>query len=250
MPKQVDHDERRRELTAALLRIASTRGLQAVSMREVAAEAGVSLRVVQYYFANKQALLESGLAELGARMNRRAKQRAAAAGEPVVSKAAAGESAASKPATGERVGGEPSVDEMTARAVLAAVLGTVVPFDEQSRLDSMAWTAYYTAALTDPVLAAAGLTLPNALESFLTKRLAAAQQAGEIAPDRDPRIEVAGLLALANGLTSSVLSGQRGYEDATEIIEYHLDRLFGPADGLSRARVPSGEGSAGRISGH
>ncbi|AQZ61754.1 Transcriptional regulator, TetR family [[Actinomadura] parvosata subsp. kistnae] len=235
MPKQVDHDERRRELTAALLRIASTRGLQAVSMREVAAEAGVSLRVVQYYFANKQALLESGLAELGARMNRRAKQRAAAAIEPV---------------GGERVEGEPSVGEMTARAVLAAVLGTVVPFDEQSRLDSMAWTAYYTAALTDPVLAAAGLTLPNALESFLTKRLAAAQQAGEIAPDRDPRIEVAGLLALANGLTSSVLSGQRSYEDATEIIEYHLDRLFGPADGLSRARVPSGEGSAGRISGH
>lgn len=198
MPRQVDHDERRRRLTEALLRIAGTRGLQAVSMREVAAEAGVSLRVVQYYFANKQALLESGLAELGARMDRRVKQRAASG-------------------------------ELTPRGVFAAVLGTIVPFDEQSRLDSMAWTAYYTAALTDPALAAAGVTLPNALEDFLTVRLTAAQRAGDVAPDRDPRTEVASLLALANGLTSSVLAGQRGYEAAIEIVGYRLDRLFGPA---------------------
>jgi AcrR family transcriptional regulator len=99
MPRQVDHDERRRQLTEALLRIASTRGLRAVSMREIAAEAGVSLRVVQYYFTNKQALLESGLTELGARMDRRVRQRAAAAGEP------------------------------TPRGVFAAVLGTILPFD-------------------------------------------------------------------------------------------------------------------------
>ncbi|NUP66746.1 MAG: TetR family transcriptional regulator [Nonomuraea sp.] len=198
MPRQVDHDERRRRLTEALLRIAGTRGLQAVSMREVAAEAEVSLRVVQYYFANKQALLESGLAELGARMDRRVKQRAASG-------------------------------ELTPRGVFAAVLGTIVPFDEQSRMDSMAWTAYYTAALTDPALAAAGVTLPNALEDFLTVRLTAAQRAGDVAPDRDPRTEVASLLALANGLTSSVLAGQRGYEAAIEIVGYRLDRLFGPA---------------------
>ncbi|MFD9939635.1 TetR/AcrR family transcriptional regulator [Nonomuraea sp. NPDC059023] len=196
MPRQVDHDERRRQLTDALLRIASTRGLQAVSMREIAAEAGVSLRVVQYYFTNKQALLESGLTELGARMERRFRQRTADAGE------------------------------LTPRGVFAAVLGVSVPFDEQSEHDSMAWTAYYTAALTDPALAAVGLTLPNALENFLTVRLTAAQQAGDIAPDRDPRTEVAGLLALANGLTSSVLSGQRSHEAAVEIIEYQLDRLF------------------------
>ncbi|MEV4896141.1 TetR/AcrR family transcriptional regulator [Nonomuraea sp. NPDC055795] len=200
MPRQVDHDERRRRLTDALLRIASTRGLQAVSMREIAAEAGVSLRVVQYYFTNKQALLESGLTELGARMERRVEQRTAAAGE------------------------------LTPRGVFAAVLGVILPFDEQSERDSMAWTAYYTAALTDPALAAVGLTLPNALENFLTVRLTAAQQAGDIAPDRDPRTEVAGLLALANGLTSSVLSRQRSHEAAVEIIDYQLDRLFTRAD--------------------
>ncbi|GAA0911716.1 TetR/AcrR family transcriptional regulator [Nonomuraea longicatena] len=200
MPRPVDHDERRHLLTEALLRIAGTRGLQAVSMREIAAEAEVSLRVVQYYFTNKQALLESGLNELGVRMDRRVRQRVATA-----------------------------AGKLTPRGVFAAVLGVIVPSDEQSRLDSMAWTAYYTAALTDPALAEVGLTLPNALEDFLTARLTAAQEAGDIAPDCDPRIEVAGLLALANGLTSSVLSRQRTHEAAIEIIEYRLDRLFGPA---------------------
>jgi AcrR family transcriptional regulator len=59
VPRRVNHEERRRELTAALLQNANTRGQQAVSMREVAAEAGVSLRVVQYYVTDKHTLMAS-----------------------------------------------------------------------------------------------------------------------------------------------------------------------------------------------
>ncbi|MFL6111196.1 MAG: TetR family transcriptional regulator [Catenulispora sp.] len=103
-------------------------------MREIAAEAGVSLRVVQYYFTDKQALLDSGLTELAARLDRRVKQRAAAA-------AAQG--------------------TLSTRGVFEAVLGAILPADEQSRQDSLAWTAYYTAALTDPALGAAALTGPT-----------------------------------------------------------------------------------------
>jgi AcrR family transcriptional regulator len=167
-------------------------------MREIAAEAGVSLRVVQYYFTDKQALLDSGLNELTARLDRRVKQRAAAAG-----------------------GG------LSARGVFEAVAGAILPSDEQSRLDSLAWTAYYTTALTDPALGAAALTRPDALEDFLTAHLTTAQQAGDIDSDRDPRTEVATLLALANGLTASILGRQRSHKAATAIIDYHLDRLFG-----------------------
>jgi AcrR family transcriptional regulator len=201
MPKRVDHDERRRQLTEALLRIAGTRGLQAVSMREVAAEAGVSLRLVQYYVTDKQTLLTAGLAELAARLDRRVKERAAA------------------------VGGS-----LTVRQVFELVLGAILPSDEQSRLDSLAWTAYYAALLTDPALAdaaASGVHYPNALEDFLTARLTAAQQAGDVDAARTPRTEVAALLALTNGLTSSVLGGQRTHEAAADILGYALDGLFG-----------------------
>jgi AcrR family transcriptional regulator len=202
----VDHEERRAELTAALLRIASTRGLQAVTMREVAAEAGVSLRVVQYYFADKAALMASGLAELVARMDRRVRERAAVRG------------------TG-----------LPPRAVLEVVLGSVLPSDDDSRADQLAWTAYYAAGLTDPEglagLTDAGLAGPNALERYLVATLAKAREAGEIGADRDLRAEVVGLLAMANGLTSSVLGTQRTAADAEAVLGYHLDRLFGAATG-------------------
>jgi AcrR family transcriptional regulator len=39
------------------VRTAAKRGLHATGMREVAAEAGVSLRLVQYYFGTKEELL-------------------------------------------------------------------------------------------------------------------------------------------------------------------------------------------------
>jgi len=47
VPKRVDHEERRRQIADALLRTAATRGLHATGMREVAAEAGVSLRRIR-----------------------------------------------------------------------------------------------------------------------------------------------------------------------------------------------------------
>ena len=57
MAHRVDHEQRRREIATAVWRIAAERGLDSVSMREVAAEAGVSLRLVQYYFETKHNLL-------------------------------------------------------------------------------------------------------------------------------------------------------------------------------------------------
>jgi len=57
VPKRVDHEERRRQIADALVRAAAARGLHATGMREVAAEAGVSLRLVQYYFGTREALM-------------------------------------------------------------------------------------------------------------------------------------------------------------------------------------------------
>lgn len=200
VPKRVDHDERRRELTAALLRIAGSRGLRAVTMREVAAEAGVSLRTVQYYFTDKRTLMLSGLAELATRLDRRVRERAAAIGT-----------------------------ELAPRTVLEVVLTAILPTDDDSRSDSLAWTAYYADGLTAPERAVDGVQYPNALEDWLTGVVTRAQDAGEIAADREPRTDVVALLALTNGLTSSVLGTQRTAEQAVEVVRYALDRLFSPA---------------------
>ena len=60
----------------------------------------------------------------------------------------------------------------------------------------------------------------------------AAEVAGEVDADRDPRTEVATLLALTNGLTSSILGRQRSPGAAAAILRYTLDRLFRTANSL------------------
>src|ERR1044072_181656 len=57
MPRTADHDARRAQVLDALCRITVRGGLDATTFREVAAEAGVSVRVVQYYFGTKAHLL-------------------------------------------------------------------------------------------------------------------------------------------------------------------------------------------------
>ncbi|WP_433490817.1 TetR family transcriptional regulator C-terminal domain-containing protein [Nocardia grenadensis] len=53
---------------------------------------------------------------------------------------------------------------------------------------------------------------------------AAAQ--GDLAAGADPHQEAARLVALANGLGTSVLAGQQNIQTATELVRYHLDQLF------------------------
>ncbi|MDT0317148.1 TetR/AcrR family transcriptional regulator [Streptomyces millisiae] len=198
MPVRVDHEERRRQIAEALLRIADTQGLQSASMRAVAAEAGVSLRLVQYYFTTKEALLLDALDRLGGQLRARMERWIAAVGAPA-----------------------------TPRGLVTAVLSSILPTDQESRRITRTYAAYYTLVLSDPELTGKrGTAQPDLLESFLAKQVRAAQQAGEIDAGRDPEMTAAGLLAMVNGLGSSVLGGQRSGESALTILTHHLDELF------------------------
>lgn len=71
MPKKIDHDERRRQLAGALWRVLATKGMEAVSLRHVAAEAGVSMGMVQHYFADKDAMVLFALSTMTEQYTRR-----------------------------------------------------------------------------------------------------------------------------------------------------------------------------------
>jgi AcrR family transcriptional regulator len=62
VPKVVDHDERREEIVAAAGRLIARRGLEAATVRAIAAEAGFSSGVIDHYFADKDDLLLQALA--------------------------------------------------------------------------------------------------------------------------------------------------------------------------------------------
>lgn len=199
MPRRVDHEARRRQIGEALLRIAASRGLQSASMREVAAEAGVSLRLVQYYFHTKEELLLAGLAYLGERLTARVESHIRALGP------------------------------LTPRSVVYGTLTAILPTDAESLELTRTYTGYYALALADPDLAARhGATYPDKVERLIAAQFRAAQEAGRADPSPDPETTAAGLLALTNGLGSSVLGGQRDGTAALKVLTYHLDRLFRP----------------------
>ncbi|MFE1592838.1 TetR/AcrR family transcriptional regulator [Nocardia sp. NPDC058705] len=58
MPKQVDHSSRRATISDAVMRLLARDGLESISLRHVAAEAGVSAGQVQHYFPSKEAMME------------------------------------------------------------------------------------------------------------------------------------------------------------------------------------------------
>jgi AcrR family transcriptional regulator len=196
MPLRVDHEERRRQIAEAVLRIAETQGLQQASMRAVAAEAGVSLRLVQYYFQTKDALLLDALARLSGRLDARVRQSIASAEAPP-----------------------------TPHTIVTAVLTNILPTDTESRRIARTYAAFYSLALSEPQFAE-GYRTPDTLESFLARQIRTALEAGDVPAGVNPEVKAAGLLAMTNGLVSSVLGGQRTAEAALTILTSHLDELW------------------------
>src|SRR5947207_3946704 len=117
MPKRVDHEARRREITDAVCRITVKGGLGAATFREVAAEAGVSVRLVQYYFGSKDALLLATQQYIAERAGARLTAMAAKATTP--------------------------------RDRIRAILRSFVPVDDETRENMLMFVALHTAALVD-----------------------------------------------------------------------------------------------------
>ena len=62
MPKIVDHEARRFELSAVAASLIAQGGLEAATIREIAQTSGHSKGVVEHYFENKEELISGALA--------------------------------------------------------------------------------------------------------------------------------------------------------------------------------------------
>jgi AcrR family transcriptional regulator len=201
VPKRVDHEERRRQIADALLRAAATRGLHATGVREVAAEAGVSLRLVQYYFGTKEELLLFAMQQLAAQFAERGLARIRR----------------TKPADGQA----------RPRDVIAAILTEGVPADDERRTFTILYTAYFALSLTDPALAINPLVRNSkAVFDVIAAQLRTAQANGDMPAGLDPELEAISLMTMSAGLGTSVLAGHSSPEQAQGVIDYHLRRLF------------------------
>ena len=190
MPKRVDHGLRRRQIADAVCRITVRGGLGAATFREVAAEAGVSVRLVQYYFGSKDELMLA--------TQRRVSERAVA-----------------------RIQARPAAAD-TPREVLLAVLGSFIPTDEESREIMLLFVALHTATLVDPTLSRPeAQAIPRSLHDTIAAQLARADLGG-----RPAEAEAAILAGLVPSLAQSVLDGLQTPERALAVLAYAVDRAL------------------------
>ncbi|MFI9051503.1 TetR/AcrR family transcriptional regulator [Streptomyces sp. NPDC053427] len=205
MPKKVDHEARRQEISEALWRLASARGLDGVSLRDVAAEADISLGRLQHYFRTKDEMLAFALQHINRLADRRIRERIAA------------------------LPGEPSP-----REVLRACLSGMLPLDEKSRIGTLVGAAYFQRAVHDEALRAEAKEGIPQLRAFFADQLRRAAERGELRPDRATEDEAMLLISLADGLSTYVLLDVHGPERAMRLMDLQLANLFGgeerPAD--------------------
>ncbi|MFF7991565.1 TetR/AcrR family transcriptional regulator [Kitasatospora xanthocidica] len=200
MPKQVDHEGRRRLIADAVCALVDERGLGAVTLRDVATRAEVSMGAVQRCFRTKEEMLGFALAHVGERVTERVRVRLAAG---------PAQSAASE---------------------LGLVAGEVALLREEHRAEARIWLAFVAAAAVDPGLAQTLRRSYAALEELMVRLVAEASGGGGGGGGGDgvleARTEARTLLALADGLTAHVLIGHRTAAEAEEVLHAHLAGLW------------------------
>lgn len=197
MPKRVDHEERRGQIAEALWRIAAARGLDGASLRDVAAEAGISLGQLQHYFTSKDDMIVFALGHIERLAQHRIRTRI------------------------EALPGAP-----TPRVVLRETLAEMLPLDEASRTGYLVQISYFVRAVHDERLRTHAQEGIASLRAFFADQLKTAIAQGEVSADRDPDREAALLIALTDGLSAAALMEYDSPRGALDLLELHLARVF------------------------
>ncbi|WP_250035234.1 TetR/AcrR family transcriptional regulator [Paractinoplanes maris] len=196
MPKKVDHDERRRLIADALMRVAAEQGLEAVSLRHVATAAGVSAGMVQHYFRTKDEMMTFALSAVRERSEARVRTAV------------------------ESLGADPPP-----RQLLRAMIAALLPLGEAAREEGRVALAFLAYTAVRPATAAELRPSTAEFVHFIASQL----------PSGESR-EAAGLLALMEGLGVYVLGGQYGPDQALEALDAQLDLLFDAGSAARRTR--------------
>lgn len=198
MPKQVDHRARRAAIARSVWLLAARGGIEAVTMRRVAAHARMSLGQLQYYFATKDALLFYAYELIT-------------------------EQVANRVSTRE----DPVSDEgPTPRDVVRNALIEMLPLDDERTLDAHVWVAFLArASAAAEVSFQVGKTHAELMD-FIIDQLRRGQRGGTVPVHLDPAREARTLLAVLDGLTVHVLIGLHSPTDAEQALDAHLDDLF------------------------
>ena len=184
MPKIVDHEAQRRKFAAATMRLIARHGIEGVTMRAVAGEAGLSYGSLFHYFESKDDLLMHAVRHSMELQTRRVNE---------------------------------FQDQFAGLAALEQLLCDDAVADEASRDAWMVWLTFLYKAAKQPEYARVHADLIDGWLGRFRRLLADAQLAGEIADDLDIEFEAKALWAYSAGI------GQMGLIDP-ERLPPHLQK--------------------------
>lgn len=168
VPKLVDHEERREELVRAVWRLIAERGIDEVTVREIARESGYSSGALSNYFKNKDDLLVTAFRISHERINERY---------------------------------EEETDTPVDYEALRAVLFDNLPLDEQRELETRIEMSFWARSLRNEAVSAIQEDESAALQGLIRRLVEGSQAEGEIASEHDPRQVVDLFAALIDGIS-------------------------------------------------
>jgi AcrR family transcriptional regulator len=176
MPRPADHDQRRTQIARAFQRLLAAQGFAAVSFAKVAAEAGVSIGLIQHYFLGKDVLLryayDDAVARLGERVRARVRD-GEAAGLPVAE-------------------------------VLLNSLVELLPLDQERDVEYRVRQGLQAQALHNAGLADVARRSGRGLLEYVTTAVEDGRTRGEVAPEVDAEPAARMILATVQGLADQV----------------------------------------------
>lgn len=174
MARHADHEQRRRQFAAAALAVISREGLEGLTMRDVAKEAGFTTGALTHYFQSKDEVLIA-VSEHGAELVR-----------PMMDEAATG---------------------LSAREALRDLLHTILPTSTAMKAQWRCWLAFWERGAHSPqvqrVMRERYFEYTNRVSTVIRR----AQEQGEAPRDIDVEHVAREIIALIDGLGVQVLLG-------------------------------------------
>ncbi|MGF1473350.1 MAG: TetR/AcrR family transcriptional regulator [Rubrobacteraceae bacterium] len=180
-------------MAEAVWRVILRDGVEGVSVRNVAAEAGWSTGALRHYVATKEALLASATQLLEERVRERFETR--------------------------RYDGTP-------REVVRGVLCEVLPLDEERRTEGALWFAFAARSLVDPRIAEEHELVFDGVRELCRRVIGHVFEGGWLVSGLDPEIEAARLHAVVDGLFVHLLLGRLGEEEMLGVLDAHLEQVI------------------------
>jgi len=176
VPRLIDHDGRRDEIAEAVWRIVARDGVSAVSIRDVATEAGLAVGSVRHVFGSKAELLEYSMALVHERVAQRVQA--------------------------HFVRKDP-------RKLAEAVLSEMLPLDDRRRVEMAVNMAVVAESPSHPSLRRVALDAQHAIAGACSAVLEILQSHNLIRADIDLAYETDRLHALIDGLALHALTATR-----------------------------------------